>query len=89
VREVVEQHRPRLTIPVNEELLVKQQRETLIRQLDQAVYSLESPPSTAEAEARRLLADGDAGPFTPSRFERVADYATAFARTLKEAGIGG
>lgn len=89
VREVVSRHRPRITIPINEELLERQQRETLIQQLDRAVYSLESPPSAAEAEARRLLVEGDPGPFTPSRFDRVVEYASAFARTLREAGIDG
>lgn len=89
VREAVGQHRPRLTLPLNEEELARQQRETLIRELDRAVFSLESPPSAAEAEAKRLLAEGNPGPFTPSRFDRVAEYAKAFARTLREAGIDG
>lgn len=89
VREVVARHRPTLTIPINEELLARQQRETLIHVLDRAVYALESPPSAAEAEVRRLLAEGDPGPFVPSRFDRVAEYATAFARTLREAGVDG
>lgn len=89
VRDAVERRRPVLTIPISEELLVRQQRDTLIQQLDRAVYSLESPPSTAEAEARRLLAEGDPGPFTPSRFERVIAYAEAFAKTLREAGVNG
>ena len=89
VREMVRRRHPVLTIPINEELLERQQRETLVQQLDHAVYSLESPPSTATAEAERLLAGGDPGPFTPSRFERVAAYAQAFARALRKAGIDG
>lgn len=89
VREVVARHRPTLSIPINEEALVRQQRETLISQLDQTVFSLESSESTARAECQRLLAGGDAGPFTPSRFEKAAAYALAFADELRKAGIRG
>lgn len=89
VRGVVARHRPTLSLPLDEETLARQQRETLIRELDRAVYSLESPASAAAAEAQRLLAEGDPGPFTPSRFDRVAEYASAFARALREAGIDG
>lgn len=78
-----------LRVPVSDELLERQQRGTLIAGLDRAVYALEGPPSTAEAEARRLLAGGDAGPFTPARFDRVAAYAEAFARALRTGGIDG
>jgi hypothetical protein len=87
VRDAVE--RRTLSVPLSHELLERQQRDTLINGLDRAVYALEGPPSTATAEARRLLAGGDAGPFTPSRFERVAEYATAFARALRKAGVDG
>lgn len=89
VRETVRRRRPVMEIPIDEDLLEKQQRQTLVEQLDRAVYSLEGPPSTARAEAARLLAEGDPGPFTPSRFDRVAAYATAFAAALREAGIDG
>lgn len=89
VREVVEKHRPRHGIPLDEEILARQQRENLITSLDRAIESLEGPPSMAVAEAKRLLAAGDAGPFTPSRFDRVAAYATAWAQALREAGVDG
>lgn len=83
VREVVEEKQPRMVVPLNEELLERQQRVNLIASLDRAVYALESPPSAAVAEAERLLAGGDAGPFTPDRFERVIAYCRAFADALK------
>jgi hypothetical protein len=76
---------PELVISIDEELLARQQRETLIASLDRAIYALESPPSAAVAEAERLLAGGDAGPFTPDRFERVIAYCSAFSETLKGA----
>jgi len=81
----------RMVVPISEELLAKQQRDTLIWHLERCVRGMESPPSAAVAECQRLLRDGggDPGPFTPSRFERVAAYATAFANTLREAGIDG
>jgi hypothetical protein len=78
-----------VTMPISDELLAKQQRDTLIQQLDRAIYALESPPSAAVAEAERLLVGGDPGPFTPSRFERVVAYATAFADALRKAGVDG
>lgn len=89
VREVVANRRPRHGIPLDEEILARQQRENLIASLDRAICSLEGPPSMAVAEATRLLTDGDAGPFTPSRFDRVAAYATAWAQALREAGVDG
>lgn len=89
VREVVEKHRPQHSMPLDEEILARQQRENLITSLDRAIESLEGPPSMATAEAKRLLIAGDAGPFTPSRFDRVAAYATAWAQALREAGVDG
>lgn len=89
VREVVEKHRPRHSIPLDEEIVEKHQRENLIANLDRSLMSLEAPPSAAVAEAQRLLINGDAGPFTPSRFDRVVAYATAFADALREAGVDG
>lgn len=80
---------PDLVAPIDEELLARQQRENLIQVLDRAVFALESPPSAAEAEVARLLVEGDPGPFTPDRFDRVVAYCTAFADALRKAGIDG
>lgn len=85
----VKRHAGTLTVALSEELLERQQRETLIRGLDRAVFALEGPANHARAEAKRLLAGGDAGPLTPTRFERVVTYATAFAKELRKAGVDG
>lgn len=79
----------RLAIPISDELLAKQQRDTLIQGLDRAVRALELSEDHARGEVARLLAEGDAGPFTPSRFDKVAGFATAFAAALRKAGIDG
>lgn len=79
----------RLAVPLSEELIERQQRQTLIDNLNRAVRVMETPATHARAEAARLLAGGDAGPLTPSRFDRVATYAKAFAAALRKAGING
>lgn len=89
VREAVQKHRPVLVMPMDETILAQQQRQTLIDVLDRAVRAMEAPADHAEAEARRLLAEGDPGPFTPDRFDRVIAYATAFAAALRKDGIDG
>ena len=89
VRDVVARHRPVLTIPINEELLERQQRETAIGVIDRAVYALEGPTDGVAPVLDRLLVSGDAGPLRPSRFDRAAAYAAAFAAELRKRGIDG
>lgn len=79
----------RLAVPVSEELLAKQQRETLIQGVDRALRSMEFSASHARAEAKRVLDGGDPGPLLPSRFERAAEFAVAFANALRDGGIDG
>lgn len=81
----------RIAVPLDDDLLARQQRQTLIDNLDRCVRGMELSASHARAEAARLLRDGDGdpGPFTPSRFERAAEFAIAFANALREAGIDG
>lgn len=92
VRETVQARQPNPLVPLpeqSEEAIAAAQRDSLIGVLNRALYALQGPPSMAAAEAARLLATGGPGPFTPSRFDRVAAYATAFATALREAGIDG
>lgn len=79
----------RLAVPVSEELLAKQQRQTMVDGIDRAVRALEFSATHARAEVKRLLSDGDAGPLLPSRFERVAEFSVAFANALRHGGIDG
>lgn len=78
-----------LRAPVSEEALIEQQRQTSISVLDRAVFALDGSPDTARAIVGRILEGGDAGPLTPSRFDRVVAYATAAAAALRKAGIDG
>lgn len=79
IRDVVR----RLVVPVDDEVIERQQRQTLINELDRAIRALELTPAHARAEARRLLRSDEPHPLTPDRLDRAATYAAAFAAELR------
>lgn len=89
VREVVEERRPRLVIPIDEEALAQQQRETAISNLDRSLFALEMSEQHARAECRRIAAGGNVAPLTPERFDKAAAFALAFADELRKAVLDG
>jgi hypothetical protein len=77
----------RLAVPLSDELITEQQRQANVRNLNTCLRGFEVSPAHARAEIKRLIAGEH--PFTPDRFEKAANAASAYAAALRKEGIDG
>lgn len=85
--QAIREHR-RLTVPVSDEALAEEQRKNAIHVHEGVVFAFGASEETARAVCRQITA-GDTADLTPSRFEKAAAYAVAFADELRKAGVDG
>lgn len=90
--EAIRRHRA-VTVPLDPDLMERQQRDTALEQIDRCVYALESNIADIPGHLDWILETRDLvgryGPLTPSRMEKASAYCAAFAAELRKRGIDG
>lgn len=90
--EAIRRHRA-ITVPLDPDLMERQQRDTALEQIDRCVYALESNIADIPGHLDWILETRDLvgryGPLTPSRLEKASAYCAAFAAELRKRGING